>query len=175
MLKQTVRTITGVDDNGTSKVISKDTVETLVPYPPYPCFQIQNLFYSEENPQSLTTRHLDTPYDVDLPEGATRFMKLRMPTKKEMTTEMEKNGDPVPEDWTKFNLHNTDSIDYVYVLSGAITCVVGEELLELKAGDFLAQVGPEHTWINDNDEHCELLCVMVGIKPSGDRKKMDVE
>lgn len=89
-----------------------------------------------------------------------------------MTKDLIKAGKTAPEDWATFNLHSTDSIDYIYVLSGAITCVVGEQTINLNTGNFLAQIGPEHTWVNDNDEPCYILCVMCGIKPSGERKKM---
>jgi len=102
-------------------------------------------------------------------------MKLRMPTKAEMTTDLKKAGEAIPDDWSKFNLHNTDSVDYIYVLEGEITHVVGEQKFELKQGDFVVQVGPEHTWINDHDKPCYVLCVMIGIEPASERKKMMVE
>lgn len=171
-MEKTRRVVTGINENNQSNLIAEDVVSAFVPYESFPSFQITNLFYTEDNPHSLKTRHLDTPYDINLPEGALRFITLRMPTKEEMSRDMENAGMPVPEDWTKANLHATDSADYIYVLSGKITCVVGEKLIELNQGDFLAQIGPEHTWINDNDEPCYLLCVMVGTKPGGYRKDM---
>jgi len=171
----TKRYTTGIDDQGVSRILAKDEVASFSPYELFPSFQIEELFYTQENPQSLNTRHFDKPYDIELPEGAIRLLKVRMPTKDEMTAELKQAGQAVPQDWTKFNLHNTDSVDYVYVLSGKITCVVGEEKLDLSAGDTLVQVGPEHTWVNDNDEPCYILCVMVGIASGGARKKMGVE
>ena len=175
MSKTTRRVVTGVNENSDSKILTDEKVETFSPYPIFPSFQIQELFYTEDYPPSLATRHINKPYDINLPEGGLRFMKIRMSTKSEMTAELKLAGAPIPDDWTKFNLHNTDSVDYIYVLSGAITCVVGVEMLHLKEGDFLAQIGPEHTWINEHNEPCFILCAMIGIKQNTERKKMSVE
>lgn len=164
MEKATRRLTTGINlESNESCIIADESVNRLIPYGNYPSFQIQELFYSEDNPLSLTTRHLVKEYDIDLPEKAIRFLKVRMPTKVEITADLIRVGEPIPEDWHKFNLHRTDSIDYIYILSGAITCIVGTKPTELSAGDFIVQIGPEHTWLNDSDEPCYMLCVMIGI------------
>jgi flagellar capping protein FliD len=50
-------------------------------------------------------------------------------------------------------------------VSGQITLVTGDGTKQdLKPGDFVVQVGAEHTWINDHDEPCIILCVMLGIE-----------
>lgn len=173
MFKETRRVVSGMDSSGNSKIISDEKIKAFIPYDIFPSFQIQNLFYTEDKVPSVQTRHLEKPYQIDLPEGALRFMKIRMPMKTEMMADLINANQPVPDDWTKYNLHCTDSIDYIYVLSGAITCVVGEELIDLKEGDFLSQISAEHTWINDHAEPCYLICVMVGAIPS--QNKMTVE
>lgn len=169
------RIISGFNESDQSEVLVEDEVESIIPYEPFPCFQLQNLFYTEDKEQNLKTAHNNTDYDINLPPGAFRFLKMTMPTKKQFTECLEKAGEEVPEDWTKYNLHATDSADYIYVLSGKIDYVVGETVTTLKKGDFLAQIGPEHTWVNRYDEPCEVLCVMVGMKPTGKAKKMLVE
>lgn len=168
------RFTTGIN-SGKSKLLAQEEVGVFAPYDVFPCFQVHELFYTEDNPQSLATRHLTKAYNIDLPKGAMRVMVVRMPTIKEMERDMITAGQPIPDDWSKYNIHNTDSVDYVFVLSGAIQCVTGEDSFELNKGDFLAQVGPEHTWVNLHDEPCYILCVMIGVEPSGDRKKMAVE
>jgi quercetin dioxygenase-like cupin family protein len=88
-----------------------------------------------------------------------------MPTKKEMIHDLQQAGQPIPEDWTKFNQHATATIDYGYIVSGQITLVTGDGTQQdLKPGDFVAQIGAEHTWINDHDEPCIILCFMLGIE-----------
>jgi mannose-6-phosphate isomerase-like protein (cupin superfamily) len=163
-MTETTRIVTTAFDIKTkqSKILADENIESLIPYQKCPSFQLQRLFYSEDNPLTLETRHLDKPYDINLPERAIQFLKIRMPTKAEITADLLRAGEPIPEDWHKFNLHRTESIDYIYILSGNITCIVGEKEFELSSGDFLVQIGPEHTWINDHDEPCYVLCVMVG-------------
>ena len=164
MKKATRRLTTGINLEATeSLIIADESVNWFAPYAKFPSFQIQELFYSEECPLSLATRHIVKEYDIDLPEKAIRFLKVRMPTKTEIIADLTRAGEPIPEEWHKFNLHRTDSIDYLYVLSGNITCVVGTKTTELSTGDFVVQVGPEHTWLNDNEEPCYMLCVMIGI------------
>jgi mannose-6-phosphate isomerase-like protein (cupin superfamily) len=173
MEKTTRRLTTGVNPkNNESLIIADESVNWFTPYAKYPSFQIQELFYTEEYPLSLATRHLIKDYDIDLSEKAIRFLKVRMPTKAEIITDLTCAGEPVPEDWHTFNLHRTDSIDYLYILSGNITCVIGTETTELSTGDFLVQISPEHTWMNDSNEPCYMLCVMIGIAtPDKERRK----
>ena len=52
--------------------------------------------------------------------------------------------------------------------------MVGSELIDLKQGDFLAQIGPEHTWINDHNEACYLFFVMIGIETGTELKRMTI-
>lgn len=175
MLKTTRRLVSGIAEDKQSKILSEDKVEAFVPYEIFPCFQLQELFYTENNPQTLQTRNFNKPYNIELPEGAFRFLLLRMPTRKEAEACMKAAGQEIPADWTKYNVHSTDSIDYVYILSGEVDYVVGDRITKLKQGDFLAQIGPEHTWVNNSDNPCQMLCIMVGIKPSGERKLMAIE
>lgn len=172
MRTETRRLTTGIDlKNNGSLIIADESVHWFIPYAKYPSFQIQELFYNEDCPLSLATRHLVKEYDIDLPAQAIRFLKVRMPTKTEIIADLTRAGEPIPEDWHQFNLHRTDSIDYLYVLSGSITCVIGTETTELAAGDFLVQISPEHTWINDNEEPCYMLCVMIGIPVANNEEK----
>lgn len=174
MLNPTRRVITGIENNE-STIIEDKPVDAITPYPDFPSFQLQNLFYTETNPQSIDMRHNDSDYDINIPPGAMRFMKLRMPTQKERIAEMTAAGMELPEDWHQFNMHATNTADYIYILSGHITHVVGEQSFELNPGDFLTQLGSEHTWINDYDEPCYLLCIMCGTNDTGFSKKMVVE
>lgn len=170
----TRRVTTGVNEQRASHIIADEAVSMFAPYETFPSFQLQNLFYTEDSPQSLATRHNNAPYDINLPTGAFRFLRIRMPTVKEMIADLQAAGQPVPTDWKTFNLHATDSVDYIYILSGKITCVVGTEELQLQTGDFLAQVGPLHTWINNHDEPCYLLCIMLGTAPAAASVRFEV-
>lgn len=122
------RFVTGMKE-GKSQLLSQEKVSGFAPYELFPSFQIHELFYTEDTPQSLATRHLAQVYNIDLPKGAMRVMTLRMPTIKEMEQDMIVAGQAVPDDWSKHNIHNTDSVDYIFVLSGAIQCVTGDDVL----------------------------------------------
>ena len=73
-MKVEKRFTTGVD-NGVSGLLSEEEMGVFAPYEAFPCFQIRELFYTEDNPQSLATRHLAKAYDIDLPKGVTPTMK----------------------------------------------------------------------------------------------------
>lgn len=162
MKKSSVVT-TGINAQNKSVIISKHQASIKTPMPQFSGLQVQELFYTEDSPLSLITRHLTKQYHHELPEGALRIMKMRIPTTKEVSEDLARVGEPVPSDWRTFNVHKNNSIDFVYVLSGQLTVTAGNEEVDLKEGDFLAQIGPEHTWFNDHNEPCYLLCVVAGI------------
>jgi mannose-6-phosphate isomerase-like protein (cupin superfamily) len=64
--------------------------------------------------------------------------------------------------------HSTDTIDLLYVVSGA--CVLkldSGETTPLKAGDTLIQTGSRHAWANPGNAPCALLVVSIGVKRKG--------
>ncbi len=60
-------------------------------------------------------------------------------------------------------LHTTDTVDYVFVLSGEIWLVLetGAEV-HLTPGDCVVQNGTGHGWHNRSSEPCLIVGVMVG-------------
>lgn len=162
MFSVNTRRIVTAIEGGTSKVISDEQISEFVPYAVYPSFHLKELFYTEDMEQSLKTRHLQKPYDINIPKGSMRVLMLRMPTTREFVADMTKSAEEIPEDWTKWGQHSTETIDYLYIISGKIICVIGEEQVHLKAGDFLTQIGAMHTWINPYDEPCIILATIIG-------------
>jgi hypothetical protein len=70
-------------------------------------------------------------------------------------------------------MHRTDTIDLIYVTSGA--CVLeldGGAKVELKAGDTIVQNGPRHAWHNPYGAPCGLLTVSIGV-PRSLAEKLD--
>ena len=60
-------------------------------------------------------------------------------------------------------MHRTDSIDFVYVLSGRCIMVLDDDTrLDLNTGDTVIQNGTRHGWRVPYDEPCRLLCISVG-------------
>ncbi len=56
-------------------------------------------------------------------------------------------------------MHRTDSIDFVYVVSGRVIMVLDDDkTVDLEAGDTVIQNGTRHGWRVPYDEPCRLLC-----------------
>jgi len=62
-------------------------------------------------------------------------------------------------------MHRTDSLDYVIVMSGSIDMDLDEGSVHLEAGDVLIQRGTAHRWANPSDEPCVVAFVMIGARP----------
>ena len=58
-------------------------------------------------------------------------------------------------------MHRTETVDYAVVLSGAITMLLDDADVELKAGDVVVQVGTNHAWVNRSGAMCEVLFVLI--------------
>jgi mannose-6-phosphate isomerase-like protein (cupin superfamily) len=64
--------------------------------------------------------------------------------------------------------HQTDSVDYAVVISGAIEMRVDGESVRLGAGDVLVQRGTAHDWVNNGTEPCVIAFCLVGAQPRSD-------
>jgi len=62
-------------------------------------------------------------------------------------------------------MHKTPTVDYIMLLSGAISLVLDEgEPIGLKPFDAVVQRATGHSWVNTGREPALLMCVMVGGK-----------
>ena len=61
--------------------------------------------------------------------------------------------------------HRTDSIDYLVVLSGAVTMELDVGKVELRAGDVLVQRGTFHNWVVAGPEPCIMAVVLISAHP----------
>jgi quercetin dioxygenase-like cupin family protein len=64
-------------------------------------------------------------------------------------------------------MHKTDTIDIVYVASGAIDVVLENGKTSLATGDFLVLQGDQHGWQNPHDEPCALVITMLSAARTG--------
>jgi mannose-6-phosphate isomerase-like protein (cupin superfamily) len=84
-----------------------------------------------------------------LPSGAVRFLIWRLP--------------PESAGENPVGVHRTDTVDWVVVLSGEVTLVLGcGEEARLSTGDCLVQGGNLHHWRNVTTEPCVMAVFMVG-------------
>jgi quercetin dioxygenase-like cupin family protein len=65
-------------------------------------------------------------------------------------------------------MHQTDTIDLIYVTEGAcVLALDGGGETALSAGDTVVLNGPRHAWRNPHAEPCGLLTVSIGVKREG--------
>jgi len=65
-------------------------------------------------------------------------------------------------------MHQTDSVDLIYVTCGAcVLALDGGTEITLAAGDVIVQNGPRHAWHNPHAEPCGLLTISLGVGRKG--------
>jgi len=84
-------------------------------------------------------------------------------------------GTPPPQNGSRFivmefapgiasEMHRTETIDYIVMLSGEIEMDMDETTVKLRAGDIMVQRGTNHAWVNRGKEPARLA---IG----GDRRR----
>lgn len=64
-------------------------------------------------------------------------------------------------------MHRTETIDYIAVLSGEIDMDMDDSTVKLRAGDIMVQRGTNHAWVNRSSEPARLAIVLLDAKPLG--------
>jgi quercetin dioxygenase-like cupin family protein len=62
-------------------------------------------------------------------------------------------------------MHRTETIDYIAVLSGEIEMDMDASTVTLRAGDIMVQRGTNHAWVNRGKEPARLAIVLLDAKP----------
>lgn len=62
-------------------------------------------------------------------------------------------------------MHRTDTIDYVVVISGEMEMELETGAVHLNAGDVIVQRGTLHNWVNNATEPCRVAVVLVDGQP----------
>jgi quercetin dioxygenase-like cupin family protein len=87
-------------------------------------------------------------------------------------------GTPPPENGSRFivmefgpgivsEMHRTETIDYIVVLSGEIDMDMDQSTVKLRAGDVMVQRGTNHAWANRSAAPARLAIVLLDAKPLG--------
>jgi len=99
-------------------------------------------------------------------EGETSFKIVSVPKRA-----MEAGGGAVPGDIASFfdasdpEMHTTDTIDYVIILSGAADLELDDgQAQRVEAGDVVVQRGTRHAWRVVSDEPLVLGAVLIGAR-----------
>jgi len=64
-------------------------------------------------------------------------------------------------------MHRTETIDYIVMLSGEIDMDMDDSTVKLRAGDAMVQRGTNHAWVNRGKEPARLAIVLLDAKPLG--------
>jgi quercetin dioxygenase-like cupin family protein len=64
-------------------------------------------------------------------------------------------------------MHRTETIDYIVVLSGEIEMDMDDSTVKLRAGDVMVQRGTNHAWANRSKEPARLAIMLMDGKPLG--------
>jgi mannose-6-phosphate isomerase-like protein (cupin superfamily) len=64
-------------------------------------------------------------------------------------------------------MHRTETIDFIAVLSGEIDMDMDDSIVKLKPGDVMVQRGTNHAWVNRGKEPARLAIVLLDAAPLG--------
>ena len=58
-------------------------------------------------------------------------------------------------------MHRTETIDYLVVISGEMDMELESSTVHLTAGDVIVQRGTLHNWVNNGTEPCRIAAVLI--------------
>jgi quercetin dioxygenase-like cupin family protein len=150
------RVVTGFDEDGRSIVLSDGPLRPLFTLPGFPTFSVSDLWVIDESPASNEGTADPTEAGVAvLPAAGGHVFRIIVIA-----------PDPPGADMAATAKHSTETVDYILVLSGAVTCVLDDGDIDLRPGDVLIQRGTVHAWSNRGSEPCVVAAVLVDAAPA---------
>ncbi len=146
------RIVTGIKD-GKSVIAEDEIVKNVVEH--FPNLIISDIWNTQQMPASLD---LEKPIPntgfPKTPKNGTYFRYVSIPPDKDLGVEIE-IGKPHPM------MHQTQTLDYIIILSGELYLMMEEGETLLKAGDIVIQKGTHHAWSNRSDKPCIQLAILI--------------
>lgn len=121
--------------------------------------QISHFFHQKV--PDITAKENSPTENFDLNLGGVRCIRSTLLPTKETYNKIKPDQQPPLEEYF---LHNTNTMDFVIVLEGIITMIVGNEAIELHPQDVVIQKGAMHAWHNYTDQQASFFAVMIGAK-----------
>jgi len=151
--EKTVRVVvTGIDASGGSVIVSDGEPGLMLRA--MPGGFMAGLWKTDALPRTTQDGYAPREYALE-PRGAggINFRIAAIPPQQK---------DIEPADKDEFGMHQTDTIDFITIISGELYLRLdgGQEVF-LKAGDSVIQRGTNHAWINRGDTPCVFSAVMV--------------
>ncbi|PYF70697.1 cupin domain-containing protein [Pedobacter nutrimenti] len=150
------RIVTG-HKNGKS-VIAEDAIVNNVSED-FPGLVISDIWSTDSMPVDLEkeTRIPNTAIP-HTPVNGSYFRYVHIPPDKDLGIMPTSAGEPHPL------MHQTQTLDYIIILSGEIYLILEEGETLLKAGDIVVQRGTNHAWSNRSDTPCIQLAILLDAK-----------
>ncbi len=63
------------------------------------------------------------------------------------------------------NMHKTDTVDYIILLSGEVTMLLDDGEVAMKPLDVVIQRGTNHAWVNYGNEPAVLAAILIDAEP----------
>jgi Cupin domain len=168
------RVVTGTSPEGKSVVVSDGTVAPITAAMMPGCQFFY--FWGDDAPPTFPSDGTEPPYSNWFPPpGGFRFELIVIPpdatpkaTGLDMTRATTEAREKLPGlleamDPNTPGMHRTDSIDFIYVVSGQCLMRLDDGVtVSLAAGDTVVQNGIRHGWNVPYAEPCRLLCISIG-------------
>jgi naringenin degradation protein FdeH len=160
------RVVTGYDDNGNPAIIRQGEPPTVIHAGRYTTTE---LWVSDRGPIKATGADTSTrEWGLEPPPGGACFRIVEIaPGADDAAGAGHGSGagggeEPSPEHEGFQEAHATDTLDYVTVLSGQVTLIVGGTELTLGPGDSVVQQpGVPHDWQNRSAERAVMAGVLI--------------
>ena len=146
------RIITGIR-NGKS-IIEKDAIVSNVSEH-FPGLIISDIWSTDSMPVKLEEEKvIENTAFPNTPKNGSYFRYVQIPPDKDLGIAA-LEGQPHPL------MHQTDTLDYIVILSGEIWLIVDEGETLLQAGDIVVQRGTNHAWSNRSELPCIQLAILL--------------
>lgn len=149
------RIVTGIAEG--KSVIAEDAIVTNVSED-YPGLVISDIWATDSMPVDLSRKVVIANTAIPkTPENGSYFRYVQIPPDKDLGIDVEA-GQPHPL------MHQTDTLDYIVILSGEIYLIMEEGETRLGPGDIVIQQATNHAWSNRSEFPCIQLAILLAAK-----------
>lgn len=145
------RVVTGLR-NGKSIIEQDEIVANVSEH--FPGLIISDVWSTDSAPAKFEEKVIENTAFPNTPKNGNYFRYVQIPPDKDLGV-IVTEGEPHPL------MHQTDTLDYIIIISGEIYLIVDQEETLLKAGDIVIQRGTNHAWSNRSDSPCIQLAVLL--------------
>ena len=148
------RIVTGKGPDGSPAILFEGEPPTVVDFGKYVTTE---LWVTDSMPPAMdgTEDRSTRTWELEPPARGSRFRVVRIAPDDAIPPPAEE------QDADFLEAHATATLDYVTVLSGEVTLVVGPREVTLGQGDSVVQQGVAHDWQNRGSEPCVLVGVLL--------------